>query len=108
MNYVDCGIYLLQYIESFLIDPDYCLSIQNEKSLNKLRLFPRSLVNRKRSMLQKLIVGAGIDKQDATNQYLEKRNEILEEAENNEDEYDVIDMKLYEEHLLENNLQKNH
>ena len=47
-------------------------------------------------------------KEIAIQNFMKTRIDILSEAQHNEDEYDIIDMKLYEDYLSEQDLCRGH
>ena len=52
-NYTDCGLFLLEYVETFLMDPDFLL--KNLKQIKpKSVLFTDEVVKDKRDILKRL------------------------------------------------------
>lgn len=56
-NFTDCGLYALEYIESFLLDPnEFMKDIQNPSKWDKLDLFPKSLIQNKRDLILQVMI----------------------------------------------------
>ncbi|CAD8208805.1 unnamed protein product [Paramecium pentaurelia] len=105
VNYVDCGAFLLEYAESFLSNPNYLLSdFESQEGIYKLKLFPRTLVNKKRLLIKQLLIElVELGKEKALINYKQRRSEIIESCYTNEDEYDKIDQDLFKEFLNQKN-----
>jgi Ulp1 family protease len=54
-NGTDCGLFLLENVESFLEDPDFVLSNLNAK---KGELFTRKIVDEKREYFKRFVIAA--------------------------------------------------
>ena len=55
-------------------------------------------------MLQRLLVQINNDKQKAVDEYLTELKKIICECEFQEEEFDTIDMELYDEYMTENEI----
>ncbi|RNA41042.1 sentrin-specific protease 7 isoform X4, partial [Brachionus plicatilis] len=75
-NYFDCGIYLLQYVESFFTKPVEKLNIP----INLDTWFPLSMIKSKRSSIKKLIIKLRDNQKNIENSqlFLEKKSELNE------------------------------
>ena len=51
-NYTDCGLFLLEYVEAFLRDPDFMLNNLHQK---EAKLFRTVLVDDKRDIIKRLV-----------------------------------------------------
>ncbi|KAI4875114.1 hypothetical protein NFI96_025246 [Prochilodus magdalenae] len=58
-NHTDCGVYLLQYVESFIMNPPEIL----HRAMNLSEWFPQKLVKKKRKKIKKLIFGLHFQQQ---------------------------------------------
>ncbi|KAL4508027.1 hypothetical protein ABPG72_021400 [Tetrahymena utriculariae] len=104
-NYVDCGLYLLEYVENFLNDPQQILSLFNNTEFDEwihLRWFPRCNIHKKRKFIKELLVDLSkLSKEEAVKNYQQKRTSLLELKKENESQYDEIDMDEFEDHIDE-------
>eukprot|EP01017_Pseudomicrothorax_dubius_P042620 TRINITY_DN6987_c0_g1_i1.p1 TRINITY_DN6987_c0_g1~~TRINITY_DN6987_c0_g1_i1.p1 ORF type:complete len:483 (+),score=49.03 TRINITY_DN6987_c0_g1_i1:84-1532(+) len=90
-NLHDCGIYLLEYAESFLSNPRKVLRSSN-RTWDLLRWFPKSIITKKRGLIKDLIGRLKkVGLIDASEEYLRKRKAIFKETEGNEKEFDKVD-----------------
>ncbi|CAD8110463.1 unnamed protein product [Paramecium primaurelia] len=105
VNYVDCGAFLLEYAESFLSNPNYLLQdVESQDGIYKLKLFPRSLICNKRLLMKQLLIDLlEFDKDIAISQYQQKRQAIIDQCKNDEDEYDQIDQVIFKEFINQKN-----
>ena len=54
-NLSDCGVFVLEYMEKFLEDPDYVLTNIGE-DIEKLNWFPKTIIEEKRDEITRLIL----------------------------------------------------
>ncbi|EAR95413.3 Ulp1 protease family, carboxy-terminal domain protein (macronuclear) [Tetrahymena thermophila SB210] len=104
-NYVDCGLYLLEYVENFLNDPQQILSLFNNTEFDEwihLRWFPRCNIHKKRKFIKELLIDLSkLSKEEAAKNYQQKRANLLELKKDNASQYDEIDMEEFEDHIDE-------
>ncbi|KAL4464804.1 hypothetical protein ABPG74_011365 [Tetrahymena malaccensis] len=104
-NYVDCGLYLLEYVENFLNDPQQILRLFNNTEYDEwihLKWFPRCNIHKKRKFIKELLVDLSkLSKEEAVKNYQQKRTYLLELKKENESQYDEIDMEEFEDHIDE-------
>lgn len=96
-NYTDCGAYLLEYAERFLMNPDEILhNVEHDR--NKLDLFPRSIFKSKRTDIKNLILAIAAGDKSALADYPRKKQQKLEAAMDMPDNFITIndnDFKTY-------------
>ncbi|XP_017549846.1 sentrin-specific protease 6 isoform X3 [Pygocentrus nattereri] len=66
-NHTDCGVYLLQYVESFLMSPPQIL----HSAMDLSDWFPQKLVKKKRKKIKKLIFRLHLQQQQQQQQLLD-------------------------------------
>jgi Ulp1 family protease len=54
-NLSDCGVFVLEYMEKFLEDPDYVL-MNIDSDIEKLNWFPKTIIEEKRDEITRLIL----------------------------------------------------
>lgn len=97
-NLVDCGLYLIQYIEMFVNDHQQI--IDQKEEMDKTRWFPRKLVEEKRGDIGKLIRDLKANRMEAIEEYLNKRRELIEKHSSDDNEYNGFNQEGFEKALL--------
>ncbi|KRX02520.1 hypothetical protein PPERSA_11860 [Pseudocohnilembus persalinus] len=93
-NSYDCGLFIIEFIEQFLSNPEYILKLihSEEGLLCKLNWFPKILTNRKRKMLKDLLYEYKYENpQRAIQKYKEQREKIIYDQKMQE--FDAFDEK---------------
>jgi len=99
-NLSDCGIYLLEYAENFMLNPDNLIAdVENDR--DRLHVFPKCLFEQKRSQIRNLILELSKGNKQAVQDYLQERTKMIELAQNKEDEFESIDQEQFESYLFE-------
>jgi len=88
-NLYDCGIYMLEYAEKFLTEPQ---EILNDITMNKdkLSLFPKSIFRNKRADIAGIILNLAKGDQNVAREYQKNRQARIEASKKDSDEYDII------------------
>jgi len=96
-NYSDCGLFLLQYIEMFVYNQDHIM--EQKEDMNKMRWFPRKLIQEKRKDIKKIIKDLKDNKVEVIDEYLDKRDQILEKHSKEDHEYDMFNSEEFQQAL---------
>jgi len=96
-NTYDCGVYALEYMESFVLNPHFIVDKLSEKK-DFSNWFPRSLINNKRKQIITFLInhskGMAIEvpsaHQQNVDELLKQRYQIIEAKKDDPDEFDVL------------------
>lgn len=96
-NLSDCGLYLLQYIEMFVYNQDHIM--EQKEDIHKMRWFPRKLIEEKRKDMEKIIKDLQNHRVEAIDEYLDKRNQLIENHSHEDHQYDVFNPEGFQKAL---------
>jgi sentrin-specific protease 7 len=96
-NLSDCGLYLLQYIEMFVYNQDHIM--EQKEDIHKMRWFPRKLIEEKRKDMEKIIKDLQNHRIEVIDEYLDKRNNLIEKHSHEDHEYDIFNPEGFQKAL---------